>query len=211
MNLQLTNSRDSTNRVLQEKDAKIEQLQKEIEAQAQAVNPKEAVAAVEREWKQRLFSKEQEHQELRTRTQTDAEALTKAQQENVTLLARVSKLQSDTDSGRAFLLETNTALEAEVRKLREEAKEQDGEVLRLKDETHKQEAELMKLREETNKLLDEITQMVDEKENALLSIKQLEDEKLELQGQLTQLKDHSDGYMVSALSLFSYNKKITGF
>lgn len=210
LNLQLTNSREATNKVVHEKDAKIEQLQREIDGargqQAQAVNAKEAVAAVEREWKQRMSMKEQENQELLARAQKDAEAkaqlerdlaerLSRAEQENAALLARFNKLQLDADSGRAFLLDTNGAQDAELRKLREGAKQRDAEVLGLKDETNKQEAELMKLRDETNKLLDEITQMVDEKENTLLSIKYLEEDKRELEA---RLKGHTDGFTVSA-------------
>lgn len=217
LNLQLTNSRDSTSKVVQEKEATIEQLRREIEAarslQSQAVNPEEAVATVEREWQQRVASREQE---ILARTQGDADAMAekvaKAQQENAALLARISKLQSDSDSGRAFLLETNAAVEAELVKVREEAKQLDAEVLRLKDETEKQETELMKLREETSKLLDETTQIVDEKDSALDSITKLEDEKRaleegkraleeekrELEMRLTQLKEHSDGRMAES-------------
>lgn len=214
LNLQLTNSRESNSKVVHERDAKIEKLQKEIDAarsqEAQAVDAKKAVAAVEREWKQRMSMKEQENQNLLAQIHKEAEAkaqlerdwaerLSKAEQENASLLARFNKLQIDADSGRAFLLETNGAQEAELRKLKEEAKQYDAELLRLRDESNKQEAELMKLRDEANKLLDEITQMVDEKDNALLSIKHLEEDKRQLE---ERLKGNSDGFMVSASFVF---------
>jgi chromosome segregation ATPase len=214
LTLQLTNSRESSSKVVHEKDAKIEQLQREVDAarsqQAQAVNVKEAVAGVEREWKQMMSVKEQEYQEVLARAQRDAEAkaqlerdwgerLSRAEQENAALLARFNKLQLDADSGRAFLLESNGAQEAELRKLREEAKQHDEELVRWKDQTNKQESELMKLRDETNKLLDELTQMVDEKDAAVLSIKHLEEEKRDLEGRLKGDSDVVAGERIKML------------
>ena len=133
--MQLTNSRESNSKAVHEKEAKIEQLQREVDAarsqEAQAVNAKEAVAAVERDWQQRMSMKEQENRELIARAQREAETksqlerdwaerLSKAEQENAgALLAKFNKLQLDADSGRAFLLETNSTQEAELRKLRE--------------------------------------------------------------------------------------------
>lgn len=157
---------------------------------------------------EKLALKEQENRDLLDQTEKDAEAiaqlkrewaarLSKAEQENSSLLVRFTKLQSDTETGRACLLERNAAQEERVMKLREEAKQHEAEIVKLKDEMNNQEAELMKLRDETSKLLDEITQTVEEKANALQSVKQLDEEKRELEERVRQLKGDSAEFMVS--------------
>ena len=83
LNLQLTNSRDSTMKLVQEKDAlnvSVGQLQKEMEyLRAQSFVPPpafdhtEAIAVVEREWMQKLNLKDQEKEELLAKAAKDTE------------------------------------------------------------------------------------------------------------------------------------------
>ena len=220
LNKQLKHSRDSTMKLLQERDTlkgSVEQLWKETNelkahqnSPIQPIDHVEAIAAVEREWTQKLslkeqereellaqasrhsgsivqmerewaqkfLLKEQENQELLARALEHAEAikgleqawtekLVMKEQENTEVLARLSKLESEGEVGRTFLLEDVANKEAEL---------------------VNQEGELMKLRQETVQLLDEVSQLVDERDDAKTLIERLEVEKHDLEDVLSQSK-----------------------
>lgn len=163
----------------QEKEELLSKAAKDTE-----VKHSEMIANLEREWVQKLLTAEQERTELQQRlwqlTQEHAKAIetckeewaerhSLVEEENAVLLARVTKLQADSATGHASLLETNAS----------------------------QEAELMKLRDETAQLLDETTQLVDERDSAHVLIERLEGEKQELENLLSQTKGSAADQVVS--------------